>query len=60
MNIILAHTIDYCFGVICRHCEKKVLDPDKVKKQKYLEDNCPYCGKSGSKSLEFKDKEFLF
>ena len=46
--------IDYNYAVICRLCEKKVLDPDKVKNQIYLKGKCPSCGeKSAEKQQEF-------
>jgi hypothetical protein len=60
MNHLLKKTIDYCYTVICRHCGKKVLDPDKDRRQKYLDDNCPSCGKNGQdpvESVENKEKE---
>lgn len=52
MNPILRKTLDYCFAVLCKHCGKKVLDSDKEKKQKYLEDTCPTCGKNGRDPIE--------
>lgn len=52
MNPLLLKTLDYCYGVLCRHCNNKVLDSDKVRKQKYLEDTCPSCGKSGHDPIE--------
>lgn len=52
MNPILLNTLDYCYGLTCKHCKKKVLDPDKLRKQKYLDDNCPYCGKNGLEPVQ--------
>lgn len=49
-------TIDYSYGVLCRHCNEKVIDPDKKSKQKYLEDSCPMCGKDGSDPVETPKK----
>ncbi len=52
MNPLLLKTLDYCYGVLCKHCKRKVLDSDKERKQKYLEDNCPSCGKNGRDPIE--------
>jgi len=41
----LIQTIDYCYGLICRVCQSKVLDPDKKKNQVYLDGRCPTCCK---------------
>jgi hypothetical protein len=35
---------EYCFGVKCRFCKRKTLDPDKVKGQKWLNATCSSCG----------------
>lgn len=56
MNSVLLNTLDYCYGLICKHCKRKVLDPDKLRKQKYLHDNCPSCGKSGLDPLEKQEE----
>lgn len=38
--------IDYSYGLVCRMCKSKVLDPDKKKNQIYLDGRCPSCGKN--------------
>ena len=44
MNLTQYH--EYCFGVRCRFCKAKTLDPDKVKGQKWLNATCATCGQN--------------
>lgn len=48
--------IDYHFAVLCRCCNKKVMDPDKKKGQTHLKGKCPSCGKE-SKEVKKTKKE---
>lgn len=54
--------IDYHFSLLCRYCNTKSLDPDKIKGQKYLTCKCPKCEFdpteiSLNKFKKIKDKE---
>ena len=56
---LLAMVLFYSYGVICKHCQAKVIEPDKTKGQKYLSDRCPTCRKDGSDPVEKIKKEKL-
>ena len=42
----LVQFLSYTYGVICRSCGAKVLDPDKKKGQTVLKLKCPSCNKT--------------
>jgi len=45
MNAEFDTFLRYHYGLLCRHCDKLVMDPDKSKGQKFLRGKCPTCGK---------------
>jgi hypothetical protein len=38
--------IDFNYGLSCRFCNFRVLDPDKSKSDVYITSRCPQCHKS--------------
>ena len=49
--------IEFNYGLICRNCKSKVLDPDKSKGQIYLKGKCPSCGGESSEKLSKKQRK---
>ena len=37
------------YVVLCKHCCKKIFDPNKTTNQVYYKDKCPYCTLPGKK-----------
>lgn len=37
--------LDYSYGLSCKFCNVRVIDPDKKRNQFYLSDRCPKCKK---------------
>lgn len=49
---LIYQVIEYCFAVLCKHCKRMVIDPDKHRGQKYLVSKCPHCYKDGFDQVE--------
>jgi len=52
----LRQFIEFHYAVLCRFCNKKVLDPDKKKNQTHLKGKCPSCGTNSVEEKRNKKK----